>query len=123
MFFVLVMEIKLVNNLNNKVIGDFIMKTLTITLIVILSFVVAGVFNSLAGEKNKKVSASDSYSKNLINALQSPNDGLRKSALQMIIHDADRVNVDKAAFEVVDLYRYHKDLKVQMLHLIYVQHY
>lgn len=98
--------------------GGFIMKTLMFVLVVVLSVVLVGVFNLSATEKSKNASEADSYSKNLVNALKSSNDGLRQSALQMIIHNADKVNVDEAVQEIVNLYRYHKDLKVRQLALV-----
>lgn len=55
------------------------------------------------------------FSENLVVGLASDNDGLRASALQMIIHYGDKLDVDEAAFDVARIYRDHRD--EQMRHL------
>ena len=49
------------------------------------------------------------FSENLVVGLASDNDGLRASALQMIIRYGDRLDVGEAAFDVARIYRDHKN--------------
>lgn len=51
----------------------------------------------------------ETFSNNLVDALQSDMDGLKVAAMQMVIRYGDQVNVDKAVFDVVRVYRNHKD--------------
>lgn len=47
------------------------------------------------------------FSENLVVGLASDNDGVRASALQMVIHYGDKLDVDEAAFDVARIYRDH----------------
>ena len=60
----------------------------------------------------------DQFSANLVNAFKIPNDGLHKSAMCMIIRYSDKLNVDDAVFDVVKIFRSHKDVKVRQLALV-----
>lgn len=55
------------------------------------------------------------FSENLVVGLASDNDGLRASALQMIIRYGEKLDVDEAAFDVARIYRDHDN--EQMRHL------
>jgi hypothetical protein len=55
------------------------------------------------------------FSENLLVGVAGDNDGLRASALQMIIHYGDRLNVQAAAFDVARIYRNHKDERMRHL--------
>jgi hypothetical protein len=55
------------------------------------------------------------FSDNLLVAVSSDNDGLRASALSMIIHYGDRLNVQAAAFDVAGIYRDHRDERMRHL--------
>jgi hypothetical protein len=57
----------------------------------------------------------EAFSENLIAGLRSDNDGLRASALQMIVRYGDRLDMSEAAFDVVRLYRDHEDERVRRL--------
>ncbi len=58
------------------------------------------------------------FSKNLVMALNSCNEGLQVSAMQMVVKYADKVNVKKASLKLLCLYRNHKDERVRLLALV-----
>jgi len=58
------------------------------------------------------------FSKNLVNALNSDNLGLKVSAMQKVIKYKEKVDVEDAALEIVRLYRRHKDERVRQLALV-----
>ena len=60
----------------------------------------------------------NSFSKNLVKAIASDNEGLQRSAMRLIIHHADKVDVNQAVFDLVRIYRYHKDTKVRQLAIV-----
>lgn len=51
----------------------------------------------------------EAFSTNLVAALQSDMDGVKSAAMQMVIRYGDQVNVDKALFDVVRIYRDHEN--------------
>lgn len=57
------------------------------------------------------------FSKNLVKALATPNEGLQLSAMQQIITYADKLDVDDAVFDIMRFYRDHKNEKVRQLAL------
>ena len=60
----------------------------------------------------------NAFSKNLVKAIASENEGLQRSAMRMIIHHADKVNVDQAVFDLVRIYRSNKNEKVRQLAVV-----
>ena len=58
------------------------------------------------------------YSKNLVTALKSDNLGLQVSAMQQVIKYKDYINVDRAALDLVRIYRRHKDDRMRQLALV-----
>ena len=71
---------------------------------------------------NHNVNASDqpiknweAFSKNLIMALKSSNEGLQRSAMQQIIVYADQLNVKKGVLELSRIYSNHEDDGVRRL--------
>ena len=56
-------------------------------------------------------------SKNLVKALASENDGLRQSAMVMIVRHGDKLRVNDAVYDVMHIYRTHKDERVKQLAL------
>lgn len=69
-------------------------------------------------EANVKSVKWDLFSKNLVLALKSDNDGLKRSAMMRIIEYADSLKVDEAVFDVMRIYRHHKDEKCRQLALV-----
>lgn len=57
----------------------------------------------------------DTFSQNLVAGLQDGNEGVKLSALQMIIRYGDHLDVRAAEFEVVRLFRGHEDRQVRRL--------
>jgi hypothetical protein len=55
------------------------------------------------------------FSENLVVGLAGDNDGVRASALQMIIHYGEKLDVDGAAFDVARIYRDHADERMRRL--------
>lgn len=72
-------------------------------------------FQAQAGVKPVKW---DLFSKNLVKALKTDNDGLKRSAMMRIIQHADSLKVDEAAFDIMWIYRHHKDEKCRQLALV-----
>ncbi|MEP0547851.1 MAG: hypothetical protein ABJF88_13030 [Rhodothermales bacterium] len=57
----------------------------------------------------------DAFSQNLVVGLATENDGLRASALQMIIRYGDNLDVRDATFDVVEIYRSHPNERMRRL--------
>jgi hypothetical protein len=57
----------------------------------------------------------NAFSKNLVKAISSDNEGLQRSAMRLIIHHAENVNVDQAVFDLVRIYRSNKNEKVRQM--------
>jgi len=56
-------------------------------------------------------------SKNLVKALASENDGLRQSAMVLIVRHSDKLRVNDAVYDVMHIYRTHKNERVKQLAL------
>ncbi len=81
--------------------------------IVSLVFAMAMVFSN--------ASASDewnTFSDNLVQALRSDNDGLKASAMQMIIKHEGKVWVHEAAYDVYVIFKEHENVKMRQLALV-----
>ena len=59
----------------------------------------------------------ETFGKNLNGALKSDNQGVRLSAVQQVIQYGDKVDVKDGIFEIVEMYRTNKDVKVRQLAL------
>jgi hypothetical protein len=62
------------------------------------------------------------FGDNLVEGLAHGNEGVKLSALQMIIRYGDRLDVRAAEFDVVRLYRSHPNKKVRRLALVAIGH-
>lgn len=60
----------------------------------------------------------DAFSKNLVKAIASDNEGLQLSAMGMIIRYSDSLDVDDAVFDIVRIFRNHKNPRVRRLALV-----
>ncbi len=89
------------------------MKRISISLIVLTMLVFAG--SVFAGNQPDKW---QTFSENIVTALKSDNDGLKQSALQMIIRYPDKLWVHDATFDIYNIYRYHENEKMRQLALI-----
>lgn len=59
----------------------------------------------------------EAYSKSLVKALKSDNEGVKLSAMQQVIRYSDHVNVIAARFDVMDMFLEHDNQKVRLLAL------
>ena len=81
--------------------------------IVSLVFALAMIFSN--------ASASDewnTFSDNLVQALRSDNDGLKASAMQMIIKHQGKVWVHEAAYDIYVIFKEHENAKMRQLALV-----
>ena len=60
----------------------------------------------------------EAFSKNLVMALKTDNEGLQLSAMGMIIRYGDRLDVDDAVFDIVRIFRLHKNSRVRVLAMV-----
>ena len=60
----------------------------------------------------------DAFSKNLVMAIRSSNEGLQLSAMGMIIRYSDNLNVDEAVFDIVRIFRMNKDSRIRILAMV-----
>ena len=89
------------------------MKHLSSLLITVLMFTfITGVF---AGDKEQNW---DKFSQSLVKMFKSHNEGLKQSAMQHIIQYSDKLDVQEAAFDIYNIYRWHKDVQVRRLALV-----
>ncbi len=89
------------------------MKLLSYLLTILLINVSLSLGDSRAGKGKWDV-----FSKNIVKAIKSPNEGLRFSAMGMIIRYGDSLNVEDAVFDIMRLFRSHKDVRVRRLALV-----
>lgn len=59
-----------------------------------------------------------SISKNLVLALASENEGLRQSAMEFFVLYSDRLDLNAAVYDVMRVYRNHKNMRVRKLALV-----
>ena len=64
----------------------------------------------------------EAFGKNLVKAIQSNNEGLQRSAMCMIIRYADYLDVKEAKFDIVRVFRSHKNPKVRQLAMVTLYH-
>ena len=64
----------------------------------------------------------DGFGKNLVKAVQSNNQGLQQSAMQLIIRHAENLKVTDAAFDIVHIFRTQKDAGVRQLAMVALYH-
>lgn len=56
--------------------------------------------------------------KNLVRALASENEGLRQSAMEFFVRHSDQLDIQAAVYDVMRVYRNHKDVRVRKLALV-----
>ncbi len=91
------------------------MKHSTFRFSVILAVLAMFTFNAFATEESEE--KWDDFSKNLVKALTSENNGIQKSAMQMVIKHGDKVDVNDAAYDVLYVFRTDENQKVRQLAL------
>ena len=60
----------------------------------------------------------DAFSKNLVKALATDNEGLQLSAMGMIIRYGENLDVDEAVFDIIRIYRLNKNHRIRILAMI-----
>ena len=60
----------------------------------------------------------EAFSKNLVKALKSDNEGLQLSAMGMIVRYGDQLDVDEAVFDIVRVFRLHDNSRVRILAMV-----
>lgn len=80
--------------------------------LIIIGVIIFGLQAANGSEINWK-----GFSKNLIKALKSDNPGLQQSAMQMVIRYGDWLDVKEAEFDVMRVFRNHKNQSVRQLAL------
>ena len=89
------------------------------SLIVVLFLVFAGAQLVWSGTNEMNANTDwEVFSKNLVKAVQSDNEGLKVSAMQQIIRYSDNLDVSAAACDIVKIYRNHKNDRVRQLALV-----
>ena len=78
-----------------------------------LVFIVAFMFSNAVASDDW-----NTFSDNLVKALQSDNDGLKISAMQLIIKYGDKVWVHDATFQVYQIFKEHENPRMRQLALV-----
>lgn len=84
-------------------------KVVTISLVFVFAFMFS---NAIASDEW------NTFSDNLVQALQSNNDGLKVSAMQLIIKHADKVWVQDATFQLYQIFKNHENPRMRQLALV-----
>jgi hypothetical protein len=92
------------------------MKRSILTIIAALALSPVLSFNSASAQVVRKTDW-NLFSKNLVMAVKSSNEGLKLSAMQQIIHYADNLNVTQARYEIMNVFLTHKNPRVRQLAL------
>ncbi|MBD3224620.1 MAG: hypothetical protein GF313_07815 [Caldithrix sp.] len=94
------------------------MKRLTLTLLTSFFLVFFSATFLQAGESAESKVNWDQYSKRLVQAVKSDNEGLKHSAMRMIVRYADKVNASAARYAVMDEFLNSDDTSVRRLALV-----
>ncbi len=90
--------------------------------IFLASFIIFFLFCNIGYTRELQDVDWDAFSENLVKAIQSDNEGLQRSAMGMIIRYAEYLNVKDARFDVVRIFRSHKNSKVRQLAMVTLYH-
>jgi len=96
-------------------------RLITILVVVLLSIPALAWSGEHAVQTADDAAKWKAFSKNLVKAIASENEGLQRSAMRLIIAHADYVDVNQAIFDLVRMYRYHKNEKVRQLAAVTIQ--
>lgn len=96
------------------------MKRLSHTLTLILTFVIFLSFSNLFADEPQELKNCDwsKFSECLIKAIKSENEGVKLSAMQLMIRHSDKVEVAEARYEVMDLFFNSEKQNVRRLALV-----
>jgi hypothetical protein len=89
-------------------------------LIVLTTILMVSLFSMAWAEEGAQVEKVDwqAFSKNLVKAIATPNEGLQQSAMTKIIRYGDKLDVNDAAFDMFRIFRTHRNPKVRQLALV-----
>lgn len=90
--------------------------------VILASFIIVFLFCNIGYTQEAQNVNWEAFSKNLVKAVHSDNEGLRRSAMCMIIRYADYLTVKDARFEIVRIFRSHKNSKVRQLAMVTLYH-
>lgn len=93
------------------------MKHLTFLSIFVLLFSCLTIVLAGDGKENW-----EKFSKSLVEMFKSDNEGLKQSAMLQIITYADSLDVQDAAYDIYNIYKWHKDEKMRQLALVALYH-
>jgi hypothetical protein len=62
------------------------------------------------------------FSQSLVEMFNSDNEGLKQSAMMQIIVYSDKLNVQEAAFDIYNIYKFHKNIHMRHLALVTLYH-
>ena len=93
------------------------MKHLTFLFIFVLLFSCLSIVLAGDGKENW-----EKFSKSLVEMFKSDNEGLKQSAMLQIIIYADSLDVQDAAYDIYNIYKWHKDEKMRQLALVALYH-
>ena len=81
---------------------------------------VIGLFQFAVADDERSLETVDweTFSDNLVNAFQVGNEGVKLAAMQNIITYSDYLDVRDAAFDLVRIYRHHKDQRVRQMAVV-----
>jgi len=86
--------------------------------ILLASFIILFLFCNIGYTGESQDVNWEAFGKNLVKAIQSDNEGLQQSAMCMIIRYADHLNVKDARFDIVRIFRSHKNPRVRQLAMV-----
>ncbi|MCB0259002.1 MAG: hypothetical protein KDE62_04675 [Calditrichaeota bacterium] len=83
-----------------------------------MSFCFIGVLFLFLSQAQAQQTDWEVFGKNLVKAIQTGNEGLQQSAMQLIIRHADNLDVDAAGLDILHIFRKSKNPKVRQLAMI-----
>jgi hypothetical protein len=88
------------------------------TIFLILSLLCFFHFSYASGDARLDKVNWEAFSKNLVKGLTFENDGIRQAIMQHIITYSDRLNVNDGVFDLIRIYRNHKNNKYRQMAVV-----
>lgn len=93
------------------------MRHITFLFIIVLMFIF--VMAAVAGDEDENW---EKFSQSLVKMFKSDNEGLKQSAMMQIIVYSDSLDVQDAAYDIYNIYRWHKNDHMRHLALVTLYH-
>ena len=90
-----------------------------LSLLIIFVLMPTLITSAIAGDEQENW---EKFSKSLVEMFKSDNEGLKQSAMLQIITYADKLDVQDAAYDIYNIYKWHKDEKMRQLALVTLYH-